>query len=92
MTMYAASQLIIYLLILFTLGYFLSGYIMQRMQAPVSRFESRIFGALGMLGRNAQGNRTEGMTWKQYALAIVLFNIIGFLALFVLQLCKAIYR
>lgn len=88
MTMYAASQLIIYLLILFTLGYFLSGYIMQRMQAPVSRFESRIFGALGMLGRNAQGNRAEGMTWKQYALAIVLFNIIGFLALFVLQLMQ----
>ena len=41
MTIQALSQLIIYLLILFTLGYFLSGYIMQRMQAPISRLESR---------------------------------------------------
>ena len=88
MTIQALSQLIIYLLILFTLGYFLSGYIMQRMQAPISRLESRGFTALGMLGRDAKGNIASGMNWKQYALAIVLFNIIGFLALFILQLVQ----
>ena len=88
MTIQALSQLIIYLLILFTLGYFLSGYIMQRMQAPISRFESRSFTALGMLGRDAKGNVASGMNWKQYALAIVLFNVIGFLALFILQLVQ----
>lgn len=88
MTIHALSQLIIYLLILFTLGYFLSGYIMQRMQAPISRLESRGFTALGMLGRDAKGNIASGMNWKQYALAIVLFNIIGFLALFILQLVQ----
>ena len=88
MTIQALSQLIIYLLILFTLGYFLSGYIMQRMQAPISHLESRGFTALGMLGRDAKGNIASGMNWKQYALAIVLFNIIGFLALFILQLVQ----
>lgn len=88
MTIQALSQLIIYLLILFTLGYFLSGYIMQRMQAPISRLESRGFTALGMLGLDSKGNVASGMNWKQYALAIVLFNIIGFLALFILQLVQ----
>ncbi|MGP9543410.1 potassium-transporting ATPase subunit KdpA [Psychrobacter sp. AOP7-B1-25] len=88
MTIQALSQLIIYLLILFTLGYFLSGYIMQRMQAPISRLESRSFTTLGMLGRDSKGNVASGMNWKQYALAIVLFNIIGFLALFILQLVQ----
>ena len=88
MTIQALSQLIIYLLILFTLGYFLSGYIMQRMQAPISRLESRGFTALGMLGRDAKGNVASGMNWKQYALAIVWFNILGFLALFILQLAQ----
>ena len=88
MTVQALSQLIIYLLILFTLGYFLSGYIMQRMQAPISRLESRSFTALGMLGRDAKGNIASGMNWKQYTLAIVLFNVIGFLALFILQLVQ----
>lgn len=88
MTIHALSQLIIYLLILFTLGYFLSGYIMQRMQAPISRLESRGFTAIGMLGRDAKGNIASGMNWKQYALAIILFNVIGFLALFILQLVQ----
>ena len=88
MTIQALSQLIIYLLILFTLGYFLSGYIMQRMQAPISGIESRSFTALGMLGQDSKGNVASGMNWKQYALAIVLFNIIGFLALFILQLVQ----
>ena len=88
MTIQALSQLIIYLLILFTLGYFLSGYILQRMQAPISRLESRGFTALGMLGRDSKGNVASGMNWKQYVLAIVLFNIIGFLALFILQLVQ----
>ncbi len=88
MTIHALSQLIIYLLILFTLGYFLSGYIMQRMQAPIARLESRGFTAIGMLGRDAKGNIASGMNWKQYALAIILFNVIGFLALFILQLVQ----
>lgn len=88
MTIHALSQLIIYLLVLFILGYFLSGYIMQRMQAPISRFESRGFTVLGMLGRDAKGNIAAEMNWKQYSLAIVLFNIIGFLALFILQLVQ----
>lgn len=88
MTIHALSQLIIYLLILFILGYFLSGYIMQRMQAPISRLESRGFTAIGMLGRDAKGNIASGMNWKQYALAIILFNVIGFLALFILQLVQ----
>lgn len=86
MTMYALSQLVIYLLILFVLGYFLSGYMLQRMQAPVSALESRLFSVLGMIGQDSKGNRAFGMNWKQYALAIVLFNFIGFLALFILQL------
>ncbi|MGP5705075.1 potassium-transporting ATPase subunit KdpA [Psychrobacter namhaensis] len=86
--MYALSQLVIYLLILFALGYFLSGYMLQRMQAPVSRLETRVFGTLGIIGKDTKGNRAFGMNWKQYASAIVLFNVIGFLVLFVLQLAQ----
>ncbi|HCN18534.1 MULTISPECIES: potassium-transporting ATPase subunit KdpA [Psychrobacter] len=88
MTIYALSQLVIYLLILFALGYFLSGYMLQRMQAPVSRLETRVFSTLGMIGKDTKGNRAFGMNWKQYASAIVLFNFIGFLGLFILQLAQ----
>ncbi|MBR5494886.1 MAG: potassium-transporting ATPase subunit KdpA, partial [Psychrobacter sp.] len=88
MTIYALSQLVIYLIVLFTLGYFLSGYLLQRMQAPVSRLESRIFTTLGMIGQDTKGKPAFGMNWKQYAGAIVLFNLIGLLGLFVLQLVQ----
>lgn len=88
MSIYALSQLLIFLLILFILGYFLAGYLTKQMQAPLSRFETKLFSALGMLGRDAHGKLSAAMNWKQYAIAIVIFNAIGFLALFILQLLQ----
>ena len=88
MSIYALSQLLIFLLILFILGYLLSGYLTRQMQAPLSRFETKLFSGLGMLGRDIHGKPTEAMNWKQYAIAIVLFNAIGLVALFILQMIQ----
>ncbi|WP_296403843.1 potassium-transporting ATPase subunit KdpA [Psychrobacter sp.] len=88
MTLYAFIQLVIFLVTLFILGYFLSVYMVRVMQSPVSNTELRIFNALGMIGHDQSGKQVIGMNWKQYTIAIVLFNLIGLIALFGLQLAQ----
>lgn len=62
----------------------------KRMQAPLSATEQRWFSRFGMLGVANHGKLSGEMNWKQYAIAIVLFNIIGLVALFGLQLLQGI--
>lgn len=72
-------QLLLYLGILWALAWPLSKGIVRALEAPFSAFESRCLSGLGLQGE---------MNWKQYALAIVLFNAVGLVALFGLQLLQ----
>ena len=90
MTSSAFIQVLLYLGVLFMLAYPLAGFMVKRMQAPLSANEQRWFSRFGMLGVANHGKLSGEMNWKQYAIAIVLFNIIGLVALFGLQLLQGI--
>ena len=90
MTSSAFIQVLLYLGVLFMLAYPLAGFMVKRMQAPLSATEQRWFSRFGMLGVANHGKLSGEMNWKQYAIAIVLFNIIGLVALFGLQLLQGI--
>lgn len=90
MTSSAFIQVLLYLAVLFMLAYPLAGFMVKRMQAPLSATEQRWFSRFGMLGMDNHGKLSGEMNWKQYAMAIVLFNIIGLVALFGLQLLQGI--
>ena len=90
MTSSAFIQVLLYLGVLFMLAYPLAGFMVKRMQAPLSANEQRWFSRFGMLGVDNHGKLSDEMSWKQYAIAIVLFNIIGLVALFGLQLLQGI--
>ena len=90
MTSSAFIQVLLYLGVLFMLAYPLAGFMVKRMQAPLSANEQRWFSRFGMLGVDNHGKLSDEMSWKQYAIAILLFNIIGLVALFGLQLLQGI--
>lgn len=90
MTSSAFIQVLLYLGVLFMLAYPLAGFMVKRMQAPLSANEQRWFSLFGMLGVDNHGKLSDEMNWKQYAIAILLFNIIGLVALFGLQLLQGI--
>lgn len=90
MTSSAFIQVLLYLAVLFMLAYPLAGFMVKRMQAPLSANEQRWFSRFGMLGVDNHGKLSGEMNWKQYAIAILLFNIIGLVALFGLQLLQGI--
>ena len=90
MTSSAFIQVLLYLAVLFMLAYPLAGFMVKRMQAPLSANEQRWFSLFGMLGVDNHGKLSDEMNWKQYAIAILLFNIIGLVALFGLQLLQGI--
>ena len=90
MTSSAFIQVLLYLGVLFMLAYPLAGFMVKRMQAPLSATEQRWFSRFGMLGVANHGKLSGEMNWKQYAIAILLFNIIGLVALFGLQLLQGI--
>lgn len=88
----AITQVVLYLAVLFILAFPLAGFMVRRLEAPLSASEQRWFARFGMLGQGTQGN-SQGklhseMTAKQYAIAIVVFNIIGLVALFGLQMVQ----
>ena len=90
MTSSAFIQVLLYLAVLFMLAYPLAGFMVKRMQAPLSANEQRWFSRFGMLGVDNHGKLSDEMNWKQYAIAILLFNLIGLVALFGLQLLQGI--
>ena len=90
MTSSAFIQVLLYLGVLFMLAYPLAGFMVKRMQAPLPANEQRWFSLFGMLGVDNHGKLSGEMNWKQYAIAILLFNIIGLVALFGLQLLQGI--
>ncbi|WP_343582955.1 potassium-transporting ATPase subunit KdpA [Herbaspirillum sp.] len=80
----AYLQLALYLAILLALSVPLGGYIARVMEGKSAI--NRIFGGLErVLCRLCGINRDAEMDWKQYAIAAVLFNLLGLLFVYVLQ-------
>jgi K+-transporting ATPase ATPase A chain len=91
MTARAVFQLAFYFIVLVALVKPLGGYmarvyagerpLLSGLLGPVERLCYRIAG----LKRAANGNGYEEMGWKQYAIAVLLFNAAGILVVYVLQ-------
>lgn len=77
----AWGMLLLYLAVLWALAWPLARWIVRVMQAPLGRHEARWLGGLGLAG---------AMNWKQYALAIGLFNALGLLVVFGLQMAQGL--
>ena len=85
MTANAVVQCVLYFVVLIALGIPLGNYmarvytseakVAQRILGPIERFCYRISGV----------NADQEMNWKQYAWAVLLFNLLGVLVVYVLQ-------
>ena len=80
----AAGQLIVYLVLLLALAWPLGGYIARVFDGRIrfgAALEARIYRLCGI-------DPAQEMGWKRYALAVLLFNALGFAAVFALQLLQ----
>lgn len=78
------TQLAIYLAVLLLLSVPLGWYIARVMEGKSA--VNRIFGGMEQLLYRMAGVRAEAdMGWKQYALALLLFNVVGVFFVYVLQ-------
>ena len=85
MNLYSWIQLILYMVVLLFLAKLLGSFMAKIYQGertfldpvlrPVERFIYRVSGI----------NSDEDMNWKTYAIAVMLFNVLGLLAVYVLQ-------
>jgi K+-transporting ATPase ATPase A chain len=76
--------LVLLMLLAKPLGEYL-GKVLERDATPLDRIVGPVERALYRLGGIAPGDR---MNWKEYALAVLLFNAIGIAALFLLQVLQ----
>lgn len=85
MTYHAYLQLALYLTVLLLLAYPLSRFMVSVMNpsTKVNRLERLLYGVCGV-------KPDQEMGWKQYALAIILFNLLGVLAIYALQRLQAV--
>jgi K+-transporting ATPase ATPase A chain len=82
-------QLILYLALLVVLGAPLGAY-MARVYEGKSRLGNRLFGRLEKLVYRVSGVRADAdMTWRHYAGAVLVFNLLGALAVFAFQRLQA---
>src|SRR5215218_2382407 len=89
MTMNGATQLIFYMVVLIALAKPLGWYMarvydgqsvgLNHMLAPLERGLYQLFGT----------REDAEMNWKQYTLAMLLFNLLGFLVVYLLQRAQA---
>ena len=85
MTTNTALQLFVYCGLLMALAAPLGAY-MARVYQGQALFAQKILGPIERLAYRAAGiDPLEEMTWKTYALAVMLFNVAGLLAVYALQ-------
>lgn len=82
--MHEILQVVLYLVVLIVLAPFLGNYLFKvfadkpfRLKSLVGKIEQRIYKALGV-------DSTVEQTWKAYAVALLVFNLLGFLLLFLI--------
>ena len=81
MTNHAWLLLITYLIILTTLAKPLGSYIATVMNGRLSRYETPLLRLCGI-------NADEDMNWWHYTLAILLFNLLGIISVYLLQIAQ----
>lgn len=82
------AQLVLYVIALISLAPPLGLWIAKVLSGE-KNFMSPLFGWLERLTYKFSGlDSKEKMDWKQYAKALLLFNFVGFLFLFLIQLCQ----
>jgi K+-transporting ATPase ATPase A chain len=85
MTTAGIGQIIIYAVLLVALGIPLGAY-MTRVYTGKARFAQRMLGPFERLLYRIFGVKAdEEMTWKHYALAVMMFNLLGILIVYLLQ-------
>src|SRR6185295_2732218 len=85
MTANALFQLCFYLVVLLALAKPLGAY-MARVYQGEATFLARLLGPLERLTYRACGVRPDdGMTWKTYAVAMLVFNALGLFVVYALQ-------
>jgi len=90
MTLNGYLQLVLYMIVLIGLAKPL-GWYMARVYEGQSVGLNRLFGPLERLIYRLCGTREDQeMNWKTYALAMLLFNLLGFLVVYALQRLQAL--
>jgi K+-transporting ATPase ATPase A chain len=85
MTASGVFQLVLYIVVLLALAKPLGGYMARVYQGQPLRLE-RVLGWLERLVYRLSGVRsTEEMSWKTYAVTMLLFNLVGLLVVYLLQ-------
>ena len=85
MTAAGIGQIILYAVALVALGIPLGAY-MARVYTDEARLAQRIFGPLERLLYQSFGVEPDAeMSWKRYAFAVMVFNVLGILVVYVLQ-------
>lgn len=86
--MMAIIQYILYFIILVALAIPLGIY-MKKVMSNEKTFLSRFLNPCeNFIYRVLHINRNEEMDWKKYTLSVILFSVVGFIFLFLLQLCQ----
>ena len=89
MTFIAAAQMALYVVVLIGLAWPLGSY-MARVYQGEARIAQRVLGPVERVLYRVSGVRAhEDMSWKRYALAVLAFNLLGFLAVYALQRLQA---
>jgi K+-transporting ATPase ATPase A chain len=84
MNIYSWMQLILYIVVLLLLAWPLGIY-MARVYQGEHTFLDPLFRPIERLIYRAAGVHTDETNWKTYALAMMLFNVLGLLVVYVLQ-------
>jgi K+-transporting ATPase ATPase A chain len=89
MTATGIGQLILYAVVLVGLGYPLGAY-MARVYTGKATFAQRVLGPVERLLYRIFGIKPDQeQTWKQYAIAAMVFNVLGILVVYLLQRLQA---
>jgi len=90
MTTNAFLQLALYLVVLIGLAKPLGSYMARVFDGPPLLLERTLGPVERACYRVARVDPTQGMTWRTYALAMLLFNLLGLLAVYALQRLQGI--
>ncbi len=90
MTLLEIAQVILYFGLLIALTPLLGGYMKRVFDGERTLLSPVLRPVEGVIYRLSGVRPDEEQTWKQYTVALILFNVLGFLALFLLQLAQGV--
>ena len=83
-------QLLVYLVLLFALAWPLGKWLAAVAQGRIPRWLSPVIAVENLLYRLAGVDPAISVGWKHYALAVIVFNVIGLLVVYALQRLQAL--